>query len=49
MKTVAAQYHEAVAQSKRTKPRSKRRTILISRAANLLVRQLRIENRATRG
>lgn len=46
MKTVAAQYHEAVAQSKRTKPRSKRRTILISRAANLLLRQLKIENRA---
>lgn len=45
MKTVAAQYHEAIAQSKRTKPRSKRRIILISRAANLLVRQLRIENR----
>lgn len=45
MKTVAKQYHETIKQARKTKPRSKRRTILISRAVNLLVRQLRIENR----
>jgi len=45
MKTVAQQYRETVDQAKRTKPRSKRRTVLISRAANLLVRQLKIESR----
>lgn len=45
MKSVAQQYRETVDQAKRTKPRSKRRTILISRAANLLIRQLKIENR----
>lgn len=45
MKTVAQQYHATIAQAKRCKPRSKRKTILINRATNLLVRQLRIENR----
>ena len=45
MKTVAQLYRETVDQAKRTKPRSKRRTILISRAATLLVKQLKIENR----
>lgn len=46
-KTVATRYFEAVDQARRCKPRSKRRTILISRAAGLLVRQLRIENKRT--
>jgi hypothetical protein len=45
MKTVASQYREAVEQAKRTKPRSKRRIVLVNRAANLLLRQLKIENR----
>ena len=45
MKTVHQQWRETVDQAKRTKPRSKRRIVLVSRAANLLLRQLKIENR----
>ncbi len=44
-KSVAAQYHETLKESKGCKPRSGRRGVLVERAKQLMLRQLKIENR----
>lgn len=48
MKPVSAQYFETLAQSRRVKPRSERKTILQKLLSDLLVRQLKIENQTKR-
>lgn len=45
MKTIAKQYFETLAQSRRCKPRSERKAILTKRLKDLLTKQLRRENR----
>ena len=45
MKPIAKQYFETLAQAKKTKPRSERRTILTRRLVDLMTRQLRKEAR----
>ena len=46
MKTVAKQYWETHAQSRRAKPRSERKILLTKKLRDLMTRQLRIESRA---
>ena len=46
MRTIAKQYHENLAQSRRCKPRSQRKVLLTERLKKLMVRQLRKESRA---
>lgn len=43
MKSVAKQYSEVLAQCRRCKPRSERKTILTKKLVDLMTRQLRIE------
>jgi len=45
MKTISMEYFETLEQSRKCKPRSKRKAILLNRLVNLVVRQLRKENR----
>lgn len=48
MKTVAAQYHDALAQLARCKPRSERYFTLRDRVKSLLRRQIAIEDKEDR-
>jgi hypothetical protein len=48
MKSIAEQYHETLAQARKVKPRSERKTILTERLRDLMRRQLRIESRKHR-
>lgn len=46
MKTIAAQYHETLAQLRRAKPRSERSAVLTRKLRDLMTRQLKKEIRA---
>lgn len=46
MKTIRTEYLETLEQSRKCRPRSKRKAILLNRLVNLVVRQLRKEAKA---